>query len=233
MKFKVVNILNDIENLFFPEACLACMHTLVANENIVCTSCRHELPFTHYHHYRDNPVEKILYGRIKLENATALLSYREPGPVRNLIHHLKYKGQEEVGMFLGHLLGAVLKEHPDYQNIDVVLPVPLHRKRLRERGYNQVALFGKEIAFALEAIYRDDILLRTLHSSTQTFKSRLTRWQSDQSIFAIRNKELLENKRVLLVDDVITTGATLEACSNVLKNIPGIKLSIATMAITE
>ncbi|XLS28913.1 ComF family protein [Flavobacteriaceae bacterium M23B6Z8] len=233
MKFKVVNILNDIENLFFPEACLACMHTLVTNEKVVCTSCRHELPFTNYHRYKDNPVEKMLYGRVKLENATALLSYREAGPVRNLIHHLKYKGQEEVGWFLGNLLGADLKEHLAYQDVAIVIPVPLHRKRLQERGYNQVALFGREIARALGATYNDQFLKRNLYSSTQTFKTRLMRWQQDQSIFAVEHESILQNKHILLVDDVITTGATLEACYNVLKDITGIKISIATMAITE
>jgi competence protein ComFC len=233
MNFNMVKILNDIESLFFPDACLGCFNTLLTNEKLICTDCRHQLPLTNYHHYRENPVEKIFYGRIPLERATAFLSYRSAGSVRNLIHQLKYKGHEEVGTFLGSWLGQELSKINSYQKTDIVLPVPLHARRLRKRGYNQAAKFGKQLATALDASYIDTVLYRTVNSTTQTFKNRLMRWHHKQALFAATNKELLVNKHVLLVDDVVTTGATLEACANTIKDIPGIKISIATMAFTE
>ncbi|WP_340199634.1 ComF family protein [Ascidiimonas sp. W6] len=233
MSFNAVNILNDIENLFFPEVCLACMEKLVANEKTICIACRHNLPLTHFHNYKGNPVEQILYGRFKLENATAFLYYREAGSVRNLIHNLKYKHQEQIGDMLGVWMGYELSKIENYKKIDAVIPVPLHHKRLKKRGYNQVAQFGKQLAVALDANYIDNVLYRTVNSRTQTLKNRLKRWEHIETIFAIKNQHILKNKHLLIVDDIITTGATIEACANSLKVIQGIKLSIATMAITE
>lgn len=228
-----VKILNDIESLFFPDVCLACFNTMLTNEKTICTKCRHELPVTNYHLYKENPVKKVFYGRVPIQNATALLRYKNTGPVRNLIHQLKYKGQEEIGSFLGSWLGHELLKTEAYQAIDVIIPVPLHTKRLKQRGYNQVAKFGKQLALVLNAAYIDIVIYRTMHSDTQTFKTRLMRWQDKEAVFTSLNKEILKDKHVLLVDDVITTGATLEACANTIAAIPGVKISIATMAITE
>lgn len=233
MKFNVVKILNDIESLFFPDACLACFNSLVYNEKIICVSCRHQLPLTNYHLYNDNPVEKVFHGRINIENATALLSYRGSGTVKNLIHYLKYKGYEEIGELLGKMMGFELSKTSSFSGINMVLPVPLHPKRLKKRGYNQVALFGKQIALALEASYDDTIIYRKVNSETQTFKNRLMRWQHKEHVFEARETELLANRHILLVDDVVTTGATIEACAYALRDVPNLKISIATMAITE
>lgn len=225
----IINLLN----LFFPKVCLACDEHLGDNETYVCTTCRHEFPVTDFHTKPDNAVAKRLYGRVNFCNATSLLWFHKKGKVQHMIHNLKYKGYDEVGLFLGQWLGAELKNTNLYNDIDVVIPVPLHKSRLRKRGYNQVDKFGKEIAKALNTVYNDDVLIKTKATTTQVFKDRLKRLTTHNSDFSIVEKTSLKGKHILLVDDIITTGATLEACSNALLAIDDIKISIATMAITE
>ncbi|WP_366523567.1 phosphoribosyltransferase family protein [uncultured Kordia sp.] len=173
------------------------------------------------------------YGRVLLENATALLHYKKNGMVQQLVHQLKYKGQQEIGTVFGNLLGNDLKNETSYQSITHVIPVPLHKKRFQKRGYNQVTTFGKQLATHLQANYVDDVLVKVSNNKTQAFKKRAARWMTTQHSFEIENAEKLEHAHILLVDDIITTGATLEACANALKKIPNIKISIATMSIAS
>lgn len=224
---------HDFVNLLYPRVCHICEGELLKNENILCTSCLHDLPVTRYHLDNENPVRKVFYGRIKIEKATALLHFRKKSGVQHLIHDLKYKGHRPIGIFLGKWLGEELSKIEDYRTVDIVIPVPLHKKRLKERGYNQVEDFGKEIAQYLNAAYKDDILLKVSATSTQTLKDRFSRWGQLEETLLINNKEMATNKHILIVDDLVTTGATLEACAHKLYEIPGIKLSIATMAITD
>ncbi|MGY0391481.1 ComF family protein [Bizionia sp. KMM 8389] len=174
---------------------------------------------------------KVLYGRIPIELGTALLRYEKKGATQNLIHNLKYKGFEEIGTFLGSWLGSELQKIPAYQDIDMVIPVPLHKKKLRKRGYNQVTKFGKELANYLDAEYVDDVLIKVSNTSSQVTKNRLTRWLSNVEVFKAVNTNRIHNKHILLVDDIITTGATLEACGLELLKSKQVKISIATMAI--
>lgn len=224
---------HDFLDLLYPRICYACETALVRKENIVCTSCLHALPLADYHLEKNNPVEQIFYGRIPVENATSLLLFEKKGIVQSLIHNLKYRGHEEIGAYLGAWLGTELKEIPAYRNLTAVVPVPLHPVKQRKRGYNQVAKFGKEMADALEIDYVDDILVKVSASQTQTIKKRLARWGSMDESFALREPERLENSHILLVDDLVTTGATLEACATKLLQIEGTKISIATMAVTH
>lgn len=224
---------HDFLNLLYPRLCYSCESVLKSNEDILCTACLHKLPIADHHLQQDNPVEKIFYGRIPVENATALLLFEKKGMVQKLIHNLKYRGHEEIGPFLGAWLGNELKELPAWQDITVVVPVPLHRKKLRIRGYNQVAGFGREIAKALRVPYRDDLLLKVSATQTQTLKKRLARWGSIDETFILNDPAALEQAHVLLVDDLVTTGATLEACAHKLLKIPGLRISIATMAVTH
>ena len=222
---------NSIVNLLFPKVCFACSHLLADNEKHICTNCRHNLPVTNYHFENNNTVEKVFYGRVKLEQATALLRFEKKGIVQHLLHNLKYRDHEVIGAILGEWLGNELKTIENYKNIDVIIPVPLHRKKLRKRGYNQVAKFGIEIANALNAEYLNKVLIKTTATKTQVFKKRMARWNSSNEIFAIKNKELITGKHILLVDDIITTGATIEACTNMLNKANNVKISVATMAI--
>ncbi len=160
-----------------------------------------------------------------------MLFYDKEGIVKNLIHALKYKGQEQVGDFLGEWFAELLKSGSSPTTFDCVIPVPLHPKKLRSRGYNQVEGFGKKLAHHFHAEYRDKLLIKTANTRTQTKKSRLYRWMGNQALYKVQHGSELEHKNVLLVDDVITTGGTLEACSKALLQIPHISVSVATMAV--
>lgn len=218
-------------NLFFPKVCYACNGLLHDNELYACTTCRHNFPITNYHLNQDETLLKVFYGRLPIENATALLRFEKKGITQNLIHNLKYKGYEDIGFFLGSWLGAELKNIPAYQTVDVVIPVPLHKNKLRKRGYNQVTKFGQELAKSLQADYVDDVLIKVSNTKSQVTKNRITRWLSNAEIFDVINTKKIQGKHILLVDDIITTGATLEACGIVLMKNNQLKISIATMAI--
>jgi len=224
-------MINNLINLLFPKVCLACTNALTDNEAYICTNCRHELPVTNIHFDGSDEVKKVLYGRVKLENGTALLRFQKRGKVQHLIHNLKYKGHQEIGEFLGSWLGEELKQVDAYRNIDVVIPVPLHKLKQRKRGYNQVDRFGKQVAKSLNAKYLDSVLTKITNTSSQVKKNRLSRWNSIDEIFSIQNLHKINGKHILLVDDLITTGATIEACANQLLKAKNIKISMATMAI--
>lgn len=224
---------HDFINLLYPTVCHICEAELLKNEELICTSCLHDLPVTSYHLDNENPVKKVFYGRLKIVKATALLHFRKKAGVQHLIHDLKYRGHREIGSYLGKWLGTELSNSDWKNKIKVVIPVPLHRSRLRERGYNQVEDFGKEIAKSLNAEYIDDILLKTSSTQTQTLKDRLSRWGKLEETLQIQNSEKIIGKHILLVDDLVTTGATLETCAHKLYEVPDIKISVATMAITD
>jgi ComF family protein len=228
-----MQILKDLFNLFYPKLCANCDNQLIHNENVLCTFCRHDLPLTNYTNYLENKITKTFYGRVAIEKANALLFYRKEGITKKLIHELKYKGNEEVGSFFGNWLGEILKENKEFLDIDLIIPVPLHPKKQRQRGYNQVTEFGKSLSHHLEKPLIENILLRTSTSKTQTFKARFDRFNNIDTTFKLSNLTTLKNKHVLLIDDVITTGATLEACAKELQKTAGIKISILTMAYTE
>lgn len=226
-------MVKNLLNLFFPKVCLGCQNYLTDNELHICTNCRHELPLTNFHFDRSNAVHKMMYGRVQLEEATALLHFSKKGIVQQLMHNLKYRNHEIIGQFLGEWLGEELKDSEAYKAIDVVVAVPLHKSKQRQRGYNQVDKFARALAKSLQADYNCDTLIKTSATKTQVFKDRLKRSSNSSSNFTISEGDILKHKHVLLVDDIITTGATLEACANALFTIEGVKLSIATMAITD
>jgi len=226
-----MKLITPIIDLFFPPVCLACSDYLPEKDLRICVDCRHDLPVTHFHF--DNPeyVKKIFYGRLELQNATALLRFHKKGIVQQLMHNLKYRGHEEIGSLLGDWLGGELATNSDYNSIDLVIPVPLHEKKLRQRGYNQVEKFGLQIAKALDVPYVDDVLVKVSSTNSQVFKKREARWGDGHQVFTIQNEERLKGKHILLVDDIITTGATIETCANVLTKTHNNKLSVASMAI--
>lgn len=226
-------MLKDLIYLFYPIYCAACDNPLYKNERTLCTICRHKLPLGNFHKVNAKKIEKVFYGRAKIENIASLFVFEKDSLVQNLIHNLKYRGQEKIGVELGNWLGEELSQIITYQSIDIVVPVPLHPRRLRERGYNQVEKFGQEIAKKIEAEYIDFVLKKNSYNKKQSKHGRFTRWINTSETFGSQNESLLINKHILIVDDIVTTGATLEACIDVLKSIPGIKISIATMAMTE
>ncbi|WP_317166916.1 ComF family protein [Winogradskyella schleiferi] len=223
----------NLLNLFFPIVCEACNNLLSDNQEVLCTNCRHHLPVTNFHFNNAEDVKKIVYGRVKLENATALMHFSKKGIVQQILHNLKYRGHEDIGAFFGKWLGEELSTLDAYKEIDVVIPVPLYKSKLRKRGYNQVAKFGQEIAKALHAEYNDSVLIKTKSTKTQVFKTRLKRWNDEGAVFDISENKSLAGKHILLVDDIITSGATVEACATVLLKTENIKLSLAMMAIAD
>ncbi len=226
-------MIKNLLNLFFPQVCFACHSLLSDGESDICTECRHAIPVTNYHYNDDDTVEKVFHGRVKIECGTALFQFHKKGIVQQLIHNLKYRGYEQIGKTLGQWLGYELNDSKKFNSIDYVIPVPLHKKKLRKRGFNQVAKFGQEIAKAINAEYLDDVLLKSSSTQTKVFRARWARWSADKSVFVIKNGERLKGKHLLLVDDIITTGATIEDCCNVLQEQSNVKISVATMAITN
>ena len=222
-----------LTNLFFPQVCVGCHTLLMSNEVVVCTGCRHEMPLTQHHLDPKNEAFHKFYGKIDIQYASAFLNFNKKGIVQELIHNLKYKGQEEIGSVLGNWYVEDLKKIQRHHSFDAIIPVPLHQKKLKERGYNQVATFGKALSEGLNIAYEDSVLFRKKYSKTQSKKNLLGRTEDIETIFDVHVSEEHQNKHFLLIDDVITTGATLEACSRALLKIPGTKISIVCMAIAH
>ncbi|UII78029.1 ComF family protein [Flagellimonas sp. CMM7] len=227
----MAKILNDINNILLPLVCFGCNAQLSRGESILCTVCRHELPLTDYNYADENPVDLIFYGRIPIKKAASFVFFTKNGVVKNLLHHLKYKNQEQIGVFFGDWCGSFLENEEMLQNVDVVIPVPLHPKKIKKRGYNQVALFAKNIAASIKADYRDDVLTKIINTKTQTKKDRQLRWENTKEVFQLNTSSKMDFNHVLLVDDVITTGATIEACAKKLHQIGNIDISVLSIAV--
>lgn len=225
--------LADFVSLLFPELCAACRESLVANEHLICTGCLYGLPFTNFHLQPDNIVARQFWGKIPLEAAYAMCYFTKGGKIQNLMHQFKYKGIKEIGNLLGSLTGDQLIKSEVFNTVDMIVPVPLHKKRMRQRGYNQSACFAEGLAQKLNATVEVDNLVRVIATETQTHRSRFARFENMQEVFVINDPERLTGKHILLVDDIVTTGSTLEACGAQLLKVPGLKLSIATIAYAE
>ena len=224
------NWLDSILNLFYPRVCAACGESLLKDEETVCLKCRYTLPHTGYERYPDNPLAQTFYGRANIHAVTACYFFAKSGKVQHLIHQLKYKGNKDAGAFLGKQLGESLKDAPLFQGIEVIIPVPLHPRRERQRGYNQSLIIAQGISGVTGIPVGNQYLFRTKYNETQTRKTAEERYNNVQGIFELRRQEELKGKHVLLVDDVLTTGATLESCAHQLESVPGITISIAAAA---
>jgi len=226
-------MINNLINLFFPKVCLGCNGLLISEENVICSSCRHEIPLTQHFLNHENDAFVKFYGKIPVEQVSALFYFHKKGIVQEIIHSLKYRGHQEVGTVFGEWVSEELILLPISTHFDVVIPVPLHKKRLRERGYNQVTNFGIAIAKRLEIPFNESLLLRKVYSKTQVKKDLLGRISVIDSLFDVTFSENDHHKHFLLIDDVLTTGATLEACGRALLKIPGAKISIVCMAMSH
>ena len=221
---------NSLLALVFPSVCAACGESLYKGEETLCTHCRYHLPKTNYHLDKDNPVIRHFWGKVNIYSAASYYFFNKGEKVQNLLHQLKYKGQKEIGIFIGEIYGVELIESPLFSLVDVIIPVPLHRKRKRKRGYNQSELFAEGLAKSMNKEFDFKTIYRAKVSESQTKKTRFERWENVNEIFKLNDTEKLTGKHLLLVDDVVTTGSTLEACATVLLQIPNVKISIATIA---
>ena len=224
------NWFHSILNLFYPRVCAACGELLLKDEETVCLKCRYLLPKTGYELNPENPLAQTFYGRVKFHAVTACFFFAKSGKVQHLVHELKYKGNKEAGVFLGQQLGETIKDAPSFQGIDCLIPVPLHAKREKQRGYNQSLMICQGIHEATGIPIGNKYLVREVYTETQTHKSAEERFRNVKDIFKQRFPDELKGKHVLLVADVLTTGATLESCAHQLENIPGITISAATAA---
>ena len=225
--------LNDFVSLLFPQLCVACNQSLVTGEELLCMDCRFNLPYTNFHLQPDNIVARQFWGKMKVEAAYALFYFVKGGNIQNMMPQFKYKGIKQIGNLMGYIAGEQLLENEIFQSVDYIIPVPLHAKRLRKRGYNQSACFADGLAEKLDAAVEINNLIRITATQTQTRKGRFARFENMREVFSVVDPSRLENKHILLVDDVVTTGSTLEACGIQLLKIPGVKLSIAAIAYAE
>jgi len=220
-------------SLIFPKICSACGNGLYDTEDCICTLCQYQLPKTDFHLNPDNPIIKLFWGRADIFSASSCYKFSKGSKVQHLIHQLKYRGQKEIGKTIGKFYGSELKESALFNSVNTIMPVPLHPKKLRKRGYNQSDSFAEGLAESMKVESDLKNLVRTIATETQTKKSRFARFKNVDSIFAIKNSEKLEGKHILLVDDVVTTGSTLEACANKLLEIQGTKVSVVTIACAD
>ncbi len=227
---KVQQFLNAFVNLIYPDYCVVCDDMLQHNEKSLCTGCLLELPRTDFHDDRENFVEQLFWGKVKLELATAYLNYIKGGNVQRMMHKFKYKGYKEVGEHLGRRFGVEMNRTA-FAGIDAIVPIPLHKKKLKKRGYNQSEYLARGLSQSLKKPVISDVLIRNKFTETQTKKSKFDRWQNVSDIFIVNNENLFSGKHILLVDDVVTTGSTLEVAAAEILKCRDTRVSIATLAV--
>jgi ComF family protein len=219
-------------SLIYPLTCSACDRVLMENEYLICTSCRFQLPCTGFTKILDNPVARLFWGRVRLNYATAIYYFHKEGKLQNMIHKLKYKGQYEIGILLGRLMGQELN-NSIFRTVDIIIPLPMHKQKIKKRGYNQSEWIAYGISTEMKKPLDAHSCNKLVKTETQTNKTRFERWQNVKGIFTVNNEERFRSSHILLVDDVVTTGATLEACANEFLKINGVTVSIATVAVAE
>ena len=222
--------LNDFFNLFFPDLCIVCNSHLVNQEELICTKCLYNLPKTNYHKEIENPVSQLFWGRTKVEYATGFFTFSKGSKYQGMMHKFKYHGNKEIGYVLGKTFGNQLRNSV-FNQIDIIIPVPLHKSKLKKRGYNQSEWIAKGLSETIKKPLDIKSFIRSVATETQTRKSRFERWKNVEKIFKVTNENALKGYHILLVDDVVTTGSTLEACANAILEIKDTKVSIAALAV--
>lgn len=231
----MISFLDSLLHTFFPRICYGCGTDLARTEQWLCIQCAQNMPVTGYHRIKNNAIERIFWGRIPLEQAASFLFFTKNGMVQHLLHALKYQKVPELGRHLGARYAQCLADDNAFASVDLIVPVPLHPSKQRKRGYNQSEVFALGLSEVLLKPVRNDILIRNTPTETQTHKNRSERWENVKDVFVVNadKKDQLINKHILLTDDVLTTGATLEACAIKLLKIPGVKVSLVTIATAK
>lgn len=224
-------IFSNLIDLFYPNLCFACELRPAPPNRSICLHCEYDITPTNYHLMQDNPVMERFWGRIPLQHASSCFAFTKGGLLQNLIHQLKYENKPQIGIELGKIYGALLKDTPPYNTVDYIVPVPLHPQKKHARGYNQAAMFAQGLALGMDKEWSENFLIKVENTDSQTKKSRLDRFANVESAFGLNNVDKLEGKHLLLVDDVITTGATLEACAATLLEVKDIRVSLAAIAL--
>ncbi|HMZ45474.1 MAG TPA: phosphoribosyltransferase family protein [Chitinophagaceae bacterium] len=232
MLFYAKTYLADFLHLIFPNYCEGCGTDNITEDHFLCIKCIAALPVTGFENVYENTIEKMFYGRLNLQYATAGFYFSKQTLMQHLMHQLKYKGNKEAGLFLGKMLGLQLLHSDKFKTIDAIIPMPISSKKIVVRGYNQAEIISQGITMVFNKPILKNVVVRIINSKTQTKQNRVERWENMKGVFEIKNKIDLEGKHILLVDDIVTTGATLEACGKVILQNGNCTLSIATVAYT-
>jgi ComF family protein len=227
------NLIHSFSHLFFPHICSGCGSDLINEAQLICLQCSEQLAVTHFADHQNNPVEKIFRGRVAITNAMGLLYFTKDSVLQNLLHEFKYRGKKEIGFYLGKMVGNALIQSKFYNNTGALIPLPLFASKEKIRGYNQATVLCEGISAIMNVPVLKNTIIRTSATETQTRKNRIERWQNIEGKFELKDPKSIQNKHVLLIDDVVTTGATLEACAMELLRAEGTKVSIATLAYTS
>jgi ComF family protein len=219
-------------HMLFPSLCFGCEENSVDKEEMICIHCKLTLPFTSFEIIRNNPVEKLFWGRVPVLFSTSTFYYSEKTSIQNIIHHIKYRDQKELGIFMGNMMGDRLRILLQENNTDICMPMPLHPTREKKRGYNQASLLCEGMQQTTGIPYNDLVLERRIATDTQTQKNRTARWNNVKDVFAINLPKRIQNKNIVLVDDVITTGASMEACAHILLENGAKTVAITSLAYT-
>lgn len=220
-------------HLFFPRQCVVCGCALQEGEEGICMKCNMEMPRTNFHLHQDNPVERLFWGKMPLERATSYFYYHKGSDFRYILHKLKYEGRKDLGEIMGRFMAAELASTDFFKDIDVIIPVPLHPRKQKSRGYNQSECIATGISAFTGISVDTTSVVRKKHTDTQTRKSAYERWENVDGIFCLHHPERFKNKHILLIDDVLTTGATTTACADAFAGVEGIRISILTLAVAE
>lgn len=223
------NLLKQLGNLFFPNVCVVCGSELLPGEEGACLECLYKLPKTYNFRKRDNDAEMLMAGRIPFERIASYCVYAKGGTLPPLIHQLKYRHNQRIGLLLGRMFGKDLLGSEFLAPVELIVPVPLHPRREKKRGYNQAEIIAKGLSETTGLVLSTGNLLREVYNPTQTKRTKTQRWENVKDIFKVADPLLFEQKHLLLVDDVITTGSTLEACGTALQVCKDVRISIATL----
>lgn len=220
-------------SLLFPRCCIVCGNPLAKGEVYLCAHCNMNLPRTDLHKQKDNAVEQLFWGKIPLERATSFFYYRKGSNYRQILHRLKYRGEKEIGEVMGRCMATELLPYDFFSDIDVIIPVPLHPKKQRARGYNQSEWIARGISGISGISVDTTSVSRKKNTATQTRKTVFERWENVNQTFTLHLPERFVGKHLLIIDDVLTTGATTVACASVFDGVEGVRISVLTLAVAE
>jgi len=226
-------MLNTLLNFFYPRMCISCGNVLLPHERFLCLHCLYNLPETRYHEFSHSPLTQLFLGRVAVENVGAFLFYKKGNHTQKILHHLKYYGVKEVGAFLGKIYGKQLIQEEKWKTVDMIIPIPLHKKKEKKRGYNQSEWIAKGLSAGMQIPCNTNLLVRTEFTETQTKKNRFHRWQNVKEVFQLTDSDVLRDKHIIVCDDVLTTGATLEAAIQKLTAVASVKVSVVTLATAQ
>jgi|SRR5882724_6999579 len=226
----VKEAIDSFAHIFFPHLCVGCGSDLIGDEQLLCLQCINKLPSTNFELYASNPVEKIFWGRASIKSASAQYYFTKNSILQHILHQLKYKGKKEIGIYFGRMMGEALCQSNRFADINALVPLPLFASKERRRGYNQANVLAEGISSVTKLPILDNCIERITATETQTQKNRIERWQNISGKFKLKDKEMIRGKHILLIDDVITTGATLDACANELLQAEEVQVSVAALA---